>query len=109
MQQKLRISYFKNLSELNQKESPRLKWGSKILKLIGIKTITTNNSIKIFGNPNLNINKKIVIKNYLKDHRVFMSSVIAASVFGGNWVIHDKDSVKTSFPSFLKIFDNFKK
>ena len=103
------ISYFKNLSELNQKESPRLQWGSKILKLIGIKTITTNNSIKIFGNPNLNINKKIVIKNYLKDHRVFMSSVIAASAFGGNWIIHDKDSIKTSFPSFLKIIDNLKK
>ena len=31
------ISYFKNLSELNQKESPRLKWGSKILNLMGIK------------------------------------------------------------------------
>jgi 3-phosphoshikimate 1-carboxyvinyltransferase len=103
------ISYFKDLSELNQKESPRLKWGSKILKLIGIKTVTTNNSIKIFGNPNLIINKKIVIKNYLKDHRVFMSSVIAASVFGGNWIIHDKDSIKTSFPSFLKIIDNLKK
>ena len=23
------VSYFKNLSELNHKESPRLKWGSK--------------------------------------------------------------------------------
>ena len=31
------VSYFKNLSELNQKESPRLKWGSKILNLMGIK------------------------------------------------------------------------
>ena len=103
------ISYFNDLSELNQKESPRLKWGSKILKLIGVKTITTNNSIKIFGNPNLIINKKIVIKNYLKDHRVFMSSVVAASVFGGNWIIHDRDSIKTSFPSFLKIIDNLKK
>jgi 3-phosphoshikimate 1-carboxyvinyltransferase len=38
-----------------------------------------------------------------------MSSVIAASVFGGNWIIHDKDSIKTSFPSFLKIIDNLKK
>ena len=35
------ISYFKNLSELNQKESPRLKWGSKILNKIGIKNIVT--------------------------------------------------------------------
>ena len=100
------VSYFKGLSELNKKESPRLKWGSKILKSMGIKTITTDDSIKIFGNPNLKINKKVIIKNYLKDHRVFMTSVIAALAFGGNWVIHDKDSIKTSFPSFLKIIDN---
>ena len=103
------VSYFRNLSELNQKESPRLKWGSKILKLMGIKTITTANSIKIFGNPDLKLNKRIIIKNYLKDHRVFMTSVIAALAFGGNWIIHDKDSIKTSFPSFLKIIDNLKK
>ncbi len=102
------VSYFKNLSELNQKESPRLKWGSKILNLMGIKTITTKNSIKIFGNPNLVVNKKIIIKNFLKDHRVFMTSTIAALVFGGNWIIHDKDSIKTSFPSFLKIIKNIK-
>jgi 3-phosphoshikimate 1-carboxyvinyltransferase len=36
------VSYFKNISELNQKESPRLKWGSKILNKMGIKTITTD-------------------------------------------------------------------
>ena len=103
------VSIFKNLSELNQKESPRLKWGSKILNLIGIKTVTTKDSIKIYGNPDLNINKKIVIKDYLNDHRVFMTSVIAASVFGGKWIIHDKNSIKTSFPSFLKIINNIKK
>ncbi len=95
------VSYFKDLSELNKKESPRLIWGSKILKKMGIKTITTHNSIKIFGNPNLNINKKIIIKDFLKDHRVFMTSVIAALSFGGNWRIYDKNSVNTSFPSFL--------
>jgi 3-phosphoshikimate 1-carboxyvinyltransferase len=103
------ISYFKNLSELNQKESPRLKWGSKILNSMGVKTKTTKDSIKIFGNPDLSLNKKIVIKNYLKDHRVFMTSVIAALAFGGNWNIHDKDSIKTSFPSFLKIINNLKR
>ena len=102
------VSTFKNLSELNQKESPRLEWGSKILNLIGVKTITTKDSIKIFGNPCLKVNKKIVIKNYLKDHRVFMTSVIAALTFGGEWIIHDKDSIKTSFPSFLKIINKIK-
>ena len=96
------ISYFKNLSELNQKESPRLKWGSKILNKIGIKNIVTKNSIKIYGNPNLKIDKKIIIRNFLKDHRVFMTSVIAALSFGGEWQIFDKNSINTSFPSFLR-------
>ncbi len=103
------ISYFKNLSELNQKESPRLKWGKKILNEMGVKTITTKNSIKIFGNPNLQINKKIIIKKYLKDHRVFMTSVIAALAFGGKWEIHDKDSINSSFPTFLNIIKLLKK
>ena len=96
------ISIFRNLSELNEKESPRLLWGSKILSLMGVKNIITKDSIKIYGNPNLKIKKKIIIKKFLKDHRIFMTSVIAALVFGGNWQIHDKDSIKTSFPSFLK-------
>tara|TARA_B100001063_G_scaffold243357_1_gene273779 strand:- start:776 stop:2092 length:1317 start_codon:yes stop_codon:yes gene_type:complete len=103
------VSYFKGLSELNKKESPRLKWGAKILKLMGIKTITTKDSIRIFGNPDLKLNKKIIIKKFLKDHRVFMTSVIAALIFGGNWTIHDKESIKTSFPSFLKIIKYLRK
>ena len=65
------ISYFKDLSELNQKESPRLIWGSKILNKMGIKTDLTKDSIKIYGQPNLEIKKPIIIKNYLKDHRIF--------------------------------------
>ena len=103
------VSYFKDLTELNQKESPRLKWGNIILNQMGIKTILNKDSIKIFGNPNLIINKRIIIKNYLKDHRVFMTSVIAALTFGGIWHIHDKNSIKTSFPNFLKILDKLKK
>ena len=35
------VSYFKKLSELNQKESPRLLWGSKILDKIGIRNKVT--------------------------------------------------------------------
>ena len=98
------ISIFKNLAELNQKESPRLIWGSKILNYMGIRTKLTKNSIKIYGNPNLIIKNNIQIKNFLKDHRVFMMSVIAALTFKteGNWDIYDLESIKTSFPTFLK-------
>ena len=103
------VSYFKDISELNQKESPRLKWGSRILNKMGIKTITTDSSIKIFGNPNLKVNKRIVIKDFLKDHRVFMTSVVASLAFGGSWDIHDKDSINTSFPTFLDIINDLAK
>ena len=103
------ISYFKNLEELNQKESPRLEWGKRILSKMGVKVISNKSSIKIYGNPKLQINKKIEIKNYLKDHRVFMTCVIAALSFGGKWVIHEKDSINTSFPNFLKIINEIKK
>ena len=49
----------KEIGELNQKESPRLEWAKTILNKMGIKTVTTNNSIKIYGNPSLNLKKKI--------------------------------------------------
>ena len=97
------ISYFKNISELNEKESPRLILASKILNMMGIKTELSSDSIKIYGQPNLRITKPITIKNYLKDHRIFMMSTIAALTCGGQWKIHNKDSINTSFPSFLNI------
>jgi len=98
------ISEFKNLEELNKKESKRLDWGFKILTMMGIKTKKIGNfGIKIWGNPNLELYKNYKIKNYLKDHRVFMVSTIAALTLGGSWNIYDPNSIKTSFPTFLKI------
>ncbi len=99
------VSYFKDLSELNKKESPRLKLGSKILNMIGIKTKLTRNSIKIYGQPNISLSKKYEVKNYLKDHRIMAMCTIAALTFGGNWKIYDPESINTSFPSFLKILN----
>ena len=71
--------------------------------MMGVKTELTKDSIKIYGQPDLKITKLITIKNYLKDHRIFMMCTIAALTCGGQWKIHDKDSINTSFPSFLKI------
>ena len=100
------ISSFTNLGELNKKESPRLKLGSKLLNQLGIKTILRKDSIKIYGSPSINLKKTIIIKNYFKDHRIFMTAVIAACTFGGKWKIDDMDSYKSSFPSFLNILKN---
>ncbi len=98
------ISVFKNLGELNKKESRRLDWGIKVLKMMGIKIKKIkNNGLKIWGQPNLKLKKTFVIKNYLKDHRIFMMCVISALSLGGNWKIYDNNSYKTSFPRFLVI------
>ncbi len=97
------VSKFKKLEELNKKESPRLKLASLILRKIGVKVKSGKDSIKICGNPKLNISKKILINHYHKDHRIFMTSVIAAMTLGGIWTIHDMESYKSSFPSFFNI------
>ena len=74
------ISYFKNLSELNEKESPRLVWGSKILRALGVKILLKIMVLKFMEILSLKF-QNITIKNYLKDHRVFMTSVVAALCF----------------------------
>ena len=51
----------------------------------------------------MNIKKKILIKNYLKDHRVMALSTIAALTLGGHWKIHNPDAIRTSFPTFFEI------
>ena len=40
--------------------------------------------VKIFGKPDLNLHGEIIIKDFMKDHRVFMVSVIAGLTLGGN-------------------------
>ena len=95
------VSKFIGINELRQKESDRLKTAAKFLKSIGIKTEEKFDSLKIYGNPNLSINKQITVKNFLKDHRVFMMSCIAALTLGGSFKIYDKNSINSSFPNFL--------
>ena len=99
------VSSFKNLSELNKKESPRLDIAVKFLKKIGVKVLRNKDNIKIFGNPNLTLKGKYKISNFRKDHRIFMMSCVAALTFGGDWIIEDKDSTKTSFPNFFKLMN----
>ena len=100
------VSKFKNLDELNKKESPRLNIAIDFLRMIGVKIKRVENDITIFGNPKLDPGGKYHIKKFLKDHRVFMMSVIAALTLNGKFTINDKDSIKTSFPNFLKILRN---
>ena len=96
------VSKFRDLGEMNKKESKRLDLGVKFLRLIGIKVDRFKNNINIHGNPNLVLSRNFEIKNFLKDHRIFFLSCIAALTLGGNWKINDTKSANTSFPKFLK-------
>ena len=100
------LSHFKDLKELRNKESDRLKISINFLKMIGIKVVSQSNNLKIYGNPNLKLKKSYIVKNFKKDHRVFMMSCVAALTLGGKWKISDKDSINSSFPKFLKILKN---
>ena len=96
------ISKFNDLSEMNKKESKRLDLAVSFLETIGVKVNRMNDSIKIYGNPQLKLSDKFEIKNFLKDHRIFFLSCITALTLGGKWKINDKDSIKSSYPNFLK-------
>ena len=96
------ISKFRELGEMNKKESRRLDLGIEFLRLIGIKVERFDDNINIHGNPKLILTKKYEMKNFLKDHRIFFLSCITALTLGGEWKINDKDSINTSFPNFLK-------
>ena len=96
------ISKFNGISELRHKESDRIKNIESGLNKLGIKTKSTNNSLKIFGNPNIRNKKKLDI--YPKgDHRVAMSWTIFGLLLGGKFKIHNFETVNTSFPGFISL------
>ena len=97
------VSTFSDLGELNKKESPRLNIAINFLKKIGVKVLREKNNIKIYGNPKLYLNGNFTMKNFRKDHRVFMMTCIAALSLGGKWKIYDRASINSSFPKFLTI------
>ena len=99
------ISNFSNIGELRKKESDRIKNIEIVLKKIGIRTISTKNSLKIFGNPKVQIKKSIQV--YSKDdHRIAMSFFCLGQLLGGKIQINNFETVNTSFPKFLTLMKN---
>jgi len=95
-------SIFKGIGDLANKESNRIIEMQKILKQIGIKSTSSKNELKIFGEGMIDAsNKNINIPN-LGDHRICMSSFILAILTGAKTKIINFETVFTSSPSFLK-------
>ena len=97
------ISKFSGISDLANKESNRIKEMQKILKQVGIKSVSTKNDIKIFGKGYLESDKRKIVVENLGDHRICMSSFVLATLTGAKAIIKNFETVNTSSPSFLKI------
>jgi len=97
------LSTFKGIHNLKNKESNRIKEMQKVLKQVGVKSISSKNELKIFGKGKINANhKKITVPN-LGDHRIAMSTFVLAILTGAKTKIKNFETVFTSSPSFLKI------
>ncbi len=96
-------SIFKGIRDLANKESNRIKEMQKILKQVGIKSISTKDQLKIFGKGMIDASKKNIFVPNLGDHRICMSAVILSLLTGANTKIRNFETVNTSSPSFLRI------
>ncbi len=96
------ISKFSGIGELRHKESDRIKNMEISLNKIGIKTKSTLDSLKVYGNPKIKIKKTLKI-NPRQDHRIAMSFFCLGQILGGNVLINNFETVNTSFSKFLYI------
>ncbi len=97
------VSVFQGIQELTNKESNRISEMQKVLKQIGVKSIFSNENLKIFGKDITEINNKKIIVKKLGDHRICMSTFVLSLLIGADTKIKGFDTVFTSAPSFLKI------
>ena len=96
-------SIFRGLKELRVKESDRLELIKKNLNQCGISCEITNDDLFIYPKEKLDVNNNKIKTNF--DHRIAMSFAIMGSALGADLKIEDSDSIKTSFPNFIEIFN----
>ncbi|MDC0530516.1 3-phosphoshikimate 1-carboxyvinyltransferase, partial [Pelagibacteraceae bacterium] len=75
-------SIFKGIEDLANKESNRIIEMQKVLKQVGIKSISSKNELTIYGKGMINASNKKIIVNNLGDHRICMSTFILAILTG---------------------------
>ena len=97
------VSIFKGISDLANKESNRIKEMQKVLKQIGIKTVSKKDELQIYGKGMIDARDKTINVQGLKDHRIYMASFILALLTGSSAKLKGFETVFTSSPSFLKI------
>jgi len=96
-------SIFRGLGELRVKESDRLSLIKNNLINCGVECKVEKDDLYIFPKKNFKINNKIIRTDF--DHRIAMAFAVMGSKIGP-LEIKDSESINTSFPSFIKQFNN---
>ena len=91
--------------ELRFKESDRLMAIEEGLNKLGVSYKSSDDSIVIMGNRDLNISKEVNINSF-GDHRIAMSFLIAGLRFDSEVHVNDCKNIDTSFPSFFETFSS---
>ena len=89
--------------ELRFKESDRLMAIEEGLNKIGVSYKSSDDSIVIMGNRDLNVSKEVNIDSF-GDHRIAMSFLIAGLRFDSEVHVNDCKNIDTSFPNFFETF-----
>lgn len=95
-------TFFYNAERLKAKESDRLVSTCEMIKNLGGKAEITDNSLTVYGSGFLTGGTV----DSINDHRIVMSTAIAASGCKSEVTITDAQAVNKSFPTF---FDEIKK
>jgi len=96
-------SIFKGLNELKVKESNRLELIRLNLERCGVECKVSGDDL--FINPQQKYHVKNCQIRTDFDHRIAMSFSIMAGLLNKTLTILDSNSIKTSFPNFVKIFN----
>jgi|TARA_B000000475_G_scaffold265682_1_gene254511 3-phosphoshikimate 1-carboxyvinyltransferase len=94
-------SIFRGLSELKVKESDRLMGIYNFLSKNGIDTRIEDNNLVINGSADGPKGGASIETNL--DHRIAMSSIILGMVSEESIKVDDTETIKTSFPNFIKL------
>jgi 3-phosphoshikimate 1-carboxyvinyltransferase len=87
-----------NANRLRIKETDRLKATTEILSVLGVKTRINGDNYNIQGIENYN---KATVDSY-NDHRMAMSSAVAALRADGPIIIERAEAINKSYPNFFE-------
>jgi 3-phosphoshikimate 1-carboxyvinyltransferase len=95
------VSTISGLAELRVKESDRLDTTARLLELAGVRCGITGDALQIYGS-----NVAHAFSFGSDDHRLVMAAMVLASRGDKTSNIHGLRWIRTSFPLFVRVFQN---